>query len=90
MNRSELVEAIARHADISKASAGRALDAALQSIAAALRRGDEVSLSGFGTFHVGRRPPRTGRHPRTGDALDIAAANVPKVRAGKALRDAVN
>jgi DNA-binding protein HU-beta len=89
VNRSELIEAIARHADLSKAAAGRSLDATLDSIVAALRRGEVVSLSGFGSFHVGRRSPRTGRHPRTGDALEIAAANVPKFRAGKALRDAV-
>lgn len=90
MNKSELIDAIARHADISKAAAGRALDATLIAIAASLKRGDIVTLVGFGSFFVGKRTARAGRNPRTGDAIRIRAAKVPKFRAGKALKDAVN
>ena len=90
MNKSELIDAIAKHADISKAAAGRALDATVNTIRAALTKGDTVTLVGFGSFHVGRRTARQGRNPRTGDAIRIRAAKVPKFRAGKALKDAVN
>ena len=90
MNKSELVDVIARQADISKAAAGRSLDAALEAIGASLRRGDMVNLVGFGTFFVGKRAARAGRDPRTGAAITIAAATLPKFRAGKALKDAVN
>ena len=90
MNKSELIDAIARHADISKAAAGRALDATVNAIKGSLRKGDVVTLVGFGSFHVGRRAARQGRNPRTGATIRIRAAKVPKFRAGKALRDAVN
>ena len=90
MNKSELIDAIAKHADISKAAAERALDATVNSVKASLRKGDIVTLVGFGSFYVGRRVARQGRNPRTGDAIRIDAAKVPKFRAGKALRDAVN
>ena len=90
MNKSELVEAIAKSADISKASAGRALDAALDAIKTALKNGDEVSLVGFGLFCVDERAARVGRNPSTGEAITIKAAKVPKFRAGKGLKDAVN
>ncbi|MGE0357629.1 MAG: HU family DNA-binding protein [Burkholderiales bacterium] len=90
MNKSDLIEAIAKSADISKAAAGRALEGALAAIRGSLRKGGSVSLVGFGTFHVGRRAPRSGRNPRTGAPIRIKAAKVPKFRAGKALRDALN
>jgi DNA-binding protein HU-beta len=90
VNKSELIDAIAKHADISKAAAGRALDATVNTIRSALKKGDTVTLVGFGSFHVGRRTARQGRNPRTGDAIRIRAAKVPKFRAGKALKDAVN
>ncbi|PTN12229.1 HU family DNA-binding protein [Nitrosomonas aestuarii] len=90
MNKSELVEAIAKSADITKATAGSALDGALSAITSALKNNDTVTLVGFGTFKVGKRAARTGRNPRTGAAIKIKAAKVPKFSAGKALKDAVN
>lgn len=90
MNKTELIEHIASQADISKAAAARALDAALGAVQATLKKGGEVSLVGFGTFAVGRRAARVGRNPRTGDAIKIKAAKVPKFRPGKALKDALN
>jgi len=90
MNKSELIEAIANSADLSKASAGRALEAALDTIRHALQQGDAVAISGFGNFYVEQRPERPGRNPMTGEAITIQAANLPKFRAGKGLRDALN
>ena len=90
MNKSELIDAIADGADVSKATAGRALDSVLDAITGALKKGDQVSLVGFGTFAVKHRPARTGRNPQTGQEIQIAAANVPGFKAGKALKDAVN
>jgi DNA-binding protein HU-beta len=90
VNKTELIDAIARHADISKAAAGRALDATVNTIKASLKDGEIVTLVGFGSFYVGRRIARQGRNPRTGVAIKIRAAKVPKFRAGKALKDAVN
>ena len=90
MNKTELIDQIATSAEISKAAAGRALDATVEAIKAALKAGDSVSLIGFGTFSVGERAARTGRNPRTGKALKIKAAKVPKFRPGKGLKDAVN
>lgn len=90
MNKSELIDAIATSAEISKAAAGRALDGALEAIKKALKKGDMVTLVGFGTFYVGKRAARTGRNPRTGATIKIKAAKVPKFRAGKALKDAVS
>lgn len=90
MNKSELIDAIAASADLSKASAGRALDAALEAITGALKDSDSVALVGFGTFSVKQRAARTGRNPQTGNPIEIAAATVPAFKAGKALKDAVN
>ena len=90
MNKSELIDAIARHADISKAAAGRALDAMVNSIKNSLKKGDIVTLVGFGSFYVGKRTARQGRNPRTGATIKIKAAKVPKFRPGKALKDALN
>jgi DNA-binding protein HU-beta len=90
VNKSDLVDAIATSADISKASAGRALDGAIEAIKNALKNGEEVSLVGFGAFTVGERAGRVGRNPQTGEAITIKAAKVPKFRAGKGLKDAVN
>ncbi len=90
MNKSDLVDTIAKSADISKVSAGRALDGVLEAIKNALKNGDEVSLVGFGSFSVSERAGRAGRNPRTGEAITIKAAKVPKFSAGKGLKDAVN
>ena len=89
-NKSDLIEAIAKSADISKAAAGRALDATIESITKSLKKGELVSLVGFGTFYVGKRAARNGRNPRTGATIKIKAAKVPKFRAGKGLKNAVN
>ena len=85
-----MIDAIAKHADISKAAAGRALDAAVAAIEASLKKGDIVTLVGFGSFYIAKRTARQGRNPRTNEEIKIKAANVPKFRAGKALRDSVN
>lgn len=90
MNKSELIDQIAETAEISKAAAARAIDAMVVAVKTSLKDGDTVSLIGFGTFYVGDRAARTGRNPRTGKALKIKAAKVPKFRAGKGLKDAVN
>jgi len=90
VNKTELIDQIANDADISKASATRALDSALAAIAATLKMGGSVSLVGFGTFEVGQRAARAGRNPRTGESIKIEEAKVPKFRAGKALKDALN
>ncbi|WIM06362.1 MAG: HU family DNA-binding protein [Candidatus Nitricoxidivorans perseverans] len=90
MNKSELIDQIAKSADISKAAAGRALDAAIGAVKASLKKGQVVTLVGFGSFYVGKRTARSGRNPRTGATIKIKAAKVPKFRAGKALKDALN
>lgn len=90
MNKSELIDAIAAEADISKAAAGRALDATVAAVTKALKEGEMLTLVGFGTFYVGERAARSGRNPRTGATIKIKSAKVPKFRAGKALKDAVN
>ncbi len=90
MNKAQLVDKIAEGADISKASAGRALDAFLEAVSDSLKEGDQVALVGFGTFSVRDRAARTGRNPQTGQEIKIAAAKVPGFKAGKALKDAVN
>jgi DNA-binding protein HU-beta len=90
VNKAELIEHIASQADISKSQAGRVLDATIGAIKNTLRKGGAVSLVGFGTFAVGKRAARTGRNPRTGAAVKIKAAKVPKFRPGKALKDALN
>jgi DNA-binding protein HU-beta len=90
VNKSELIDQIAASADLSKAAAGRALDATIAAVATSLKKGGMVTLVGFGTFYVGKRAARSGRNPRTGAAIKIKAAKVPKFRAGKGLKDAVN
>ena len=89
VNKSELIEAIAQEADIPKAAAGKALDGMVNAVTAALKKGETVTLVGFGTFYVGERAERQGRNPKTGEPLTIAAAKTPKFRAGKALKDAL-
>jgi DNA-binding protein HU-beta len=90
VNKTELIEHIAKHADLSKAAAGRALEATIGAVRTTLKKGGTVSLVGFGTFAVGKRAARTGRNPRTGAAIKIKKANVPKFRPGKGLKDALN
>ncbi len=90
MNKTEMIEAVAKSADISKAAAGRAVEAVIASVRSTLKKGQMVTMVGFGTFYVGKRAARTGRNPRTGVAIKIKAAKVPKFRAGKALKDALN
>jgi DNA-binding protein HU-beta len=90
MNKGDVIEHIAQAAEISKSAAERAVDALIGALKASLRKGEMVTLVGFGTFYVGKRQARAGRNPRTGEALKIAAAKVPKFRAGKALKDAIN
>ena len=90
MNKTELIEHIANKSDISKAAAGRALGSLLEAVQKTLKKGGTVTLVGFGTFSVSKRAARTGRNPRTGAALKIKASKVPKFKAGKGLKDAVN
>lgn len=90
MNKTELVGAVADVAGLSKADAGRAVDAVVEAITGALKSDDQVSLVGFGTFSVKERAARTGRNPRTGETIEIAASKTPSFKAGKALKDAVN
>ena len=90
MNKTDLIDTIATSADIPKAVAGRALDATTSAIEDALKKGDSVTLVGFGTFSVKDREARTGRNPQTGEPLEIAAAKVPSFKAGKGLKDAIN
>jgi len=89
MNKSELIDKVAATAELNKASATRAVEAVFDSIANVLRQGDSVNLVGFGTFSVGMRAARTGRNPRTGEAISIAASRNPKFKAGKSLKDAL-
>lgn len=90
MNKGQLIDNIAESADISKAAAGRALDAFIESVTGALAEGDTVSLIGFGAFSVKDRAARTGRNPQTGAPIEIKAARVPAFKAGKSLKDAIN
>jgi DNA-binding protein HU-beta len=90
VNKSELIDAVAESADLSKAAAARAVDAMTESITGALKSGDSVALVGFGSFNVKDRAARTGRNPQTGAPIQIAAAKVPSFKAGKALKDSVN
>ncbi|MDC9593553.1 nucleoid-associated protein HU-alpha [Xenorhabdus sp. IM139775] len=89
MNKTELVDAIAAGADLTKTQAKAALESTLNAITESLKNGDAVQLVGFGTFKVNHRAERTGRNPQTGNEIKIAAANVPAFSAGKALKDAV-
>ncbi|MCA6217853.1 HU family DNA-binding protein [Ideonella sp. B7] len=90
MNKTELIDLIAQQADISKAAAARALEAMIGGVQSTLKKGGSVSIVGFGTFAVTKRAARTGRNPRTGAAIKIKAAKVPKFRPGKGLKDALN
>nr|WP_198038832.1 MULTISPECIES: nucleoid-associated protein HU-beta [Proteus] len=90
VNKTQLIDKIAANADITKAAAGRVVDAMVASITESLQKGDDVALVGFGTFTVRDRAARTGRNPQTGKEIQIAAAKVPAFRAGKGLKDAVN
>ena len=90
VNKTDLIDHIAMTADISKAAAARALDAVIGGVTTTLKKNDSVTLVGFGTFSVSERAERTGRNPRTKEAITIEAAKVPKFKAGKALKDAVN
>lgn len=89
MNKTELVEAVAKSAELSKADANKAVDAVVESVTKALSKGDKVTLIGFGTFETRKRAARTGRNPRTGAEIKIAASNIPAFKAGKKLKDAV-
>ena len=90
MNKSELIDAMADSADISKAAAGRALDGFIEAITNAVKNNDTVSVVGFGTFLLRERAARTGRNPKTGMAIEIAASKSPAFKAGKGFKDAVN
>lgn len=90
MNKSELIDAISDRSELSKVQVGQALDALTAVVSEALKQGDQVALTGFGTFLSRRREAREGRNPKTGETIQIAAANVPAFKAGKALKDAVN
>ena len=90
MTKAELVNAIAREADLTKAQAGKALDATVNAISEALKQGDKITSVGFGTFSVGERAARVGKNPQTGERLEIKASKVPKFKAGKLPKDSVN
>jgi DNA-binding protein HU-beta len=90
VNKTELIEHIASKSDISKAAAARALASIIDGVKKTLKKGDTVTLVGFGTFSVSKRAARTGRNPRTGAPLKIKAAKVPRFKAGKGLKDALN
>ena len=90
MNKAELIDAIVKKAVISRAAASKAVDAAVETITKAVKKGDKVALVGFGTFSMSKRKARTGRNPRTGAMLKIPARKAPKFTAGKAFKDAVN
>ncbi|MDH5393051.1 MAG: HU family DNA-binding protein [Gammaproteobacteria bacterium] len=90
MNKTELVESVAETADLSKAAAGKAVDAFIGAVTGALKNGDQVTIVGFGTYLVRERAARVGRNPQTGAEIQIAAAKVPAFKPGKALKDAVN
>ena len=90
MNKGDLIDVVADNAGLSKADATRAIDEVVKAVTKALKKGDQVSLVGFGTFSVKKRAARTGRNPRTGETIQIKASKVPGFKAGKALKDAVN
>ncbi|ADV27877.1 histone family protein DNA-binding protein [Pseudoxanthomonas suwonensis 11-1] len=90
MNKTDLIDAVASEAEITKAEASRAVDAVVNSVTKALKKGDAVTLVGFGTFQVRKRAARTGRNPKTGETIKIKASKNPAFKAGKALKDAVN
>lgn len=90
MNKSELIDYVADAAGLSKADAGRAVEAVVAGVTNTLKQGDSVTVVGFGTFQVRARAARTGRNPKTGGTIDIPASKNPVFKAGKALKDAVN
>ncbi|MEI6312560.1 MAG: HU family DNA-binding protein [Bacteroidota bacterium] len=90
MNKAELIDAIASASKLTKADSGRALDATIEAITKSLKKGDRVSLVGFGSFSVGKRAARTGRNPQTGKAIQIKAKKVAKFKAGADLAKTVN
>ena len=90
MNKADFIASVADNAELSKADAGRAVDAMVETITKALKKGDSVTLVGFGTFSIRKRAARTGRNPRTGQTIKIKASKNPAFKAGKALKDAVN
>jgi len=90
VNKTELIDAVAASADISKAAALRAIDGMTAAVTRALQEGDQITLVGFGSFQVKTREARTGRNPRTGETIQIKASKIPSFKAGKALKDAVN
>ncbi len=90
MNKTEIIEAMADSADISKAAAGRALDGMVEAIVRSMKQGEQVSLVGFGTFSVRDRAAREGRNPQTGETIQIKASKIPSFKAGKGLKDALN
>ena len=90
MNKNELIATVAGKSDLSKADAGSAVDAVFESISDALKGGDDVRLVGFGTFSVANRAATQGRNPQTGEKINIAASKIPKFKAGKSLKEAVN
>ncbi len=90
MNKSDIISLMADQAELSTADAGRALDAVIEVVKKSLKKGDSVSLVGFGTFAVRKRAARTGRNPRTGATIKIKASKIPAFKAGKALKDAIN
>jgi DNA-binding protein HU-beta len=90
MNKNDLISAVANSSGLSRGDATKAVEGVFDAITGALKKGDEVRLVGFGTFSVARRKASTGRNPRTGEAMQIAASNQPKFKAGKGLKDAVN
>jgi DNA-binding protein HU-beta len=90
VNKTDMIEHMAKHADISKAAAGRALEAFMMGVRTNLKKGASVTLVGFGTFAVTKRAARSGRNPRTGETIKIKSAKLPKFRPGKALKDALN
>jgi DNA-binding protein HU-beta len=89
MTKADLVDKMAKDADISKTAAGKALDSLIDTVTRTLKKGDKLALVGFGTFSVGKRKARTGRNPQTGATIKIPARKVPKFSAGKSLKDAI-
>ena len=90
MNKSELIDAIAAKSGLKKTESAAAMDAFIDAVGEALKQGDQVTLVGFGTFLVREREARTGRNPRSGETIEIAASRLPSFKAGKGLKDAVN
>ena len=90
MNKTDLIDSVSSEAELTKAEAARAVDAMINSVTKALKKGDAVTLVGFGTFQVRKRAARTGRNPKTGETISIKASKNPAFKAGKALKDAVN